>query len=154
MASASYFVSLFFYFAPLGAPHSTYYLFISINLPFVLKIKVIHNKFCIFLVTVVGEGAAALAINENLFTEEDLEGLEEELGDLDLEEWSRCPLLTLLLSNPFLILVSKSTISTITQFSLTNWRLSICCVHVNSTQYISNNLLSEKWKNSISGRCL
>lgn len=37
-------------------------------------------------VTVVGEGAAALAINENLFTEEDLEGLEEELGDLDLEE--------------------------------------------------------------------
>lgn len=37
-------------------------------------------------VTVVGEGAAALAINENLFTEEDLEGLEEELGDLDFEE--------------------------------------------------------------------
>ncbi|XP_033207257.1 zinc finger CCCH domain-containing protein 15 homolog [Belonocnema kinseyi] len=37
-------------------------------------------------VTVLGEGAAALAINENLFTEEDLEGLEEELGDLDLEE--------------------------------------------------------------------
>lgn len=37
-------------------------------------------------VTVVGEGAAALTINENLFTEEDLEGLEEELGDLDLEE--------------------------------------------------------------------
>lgn len=36
--------------------------------------------------TVVGEGAAALAINENLFTEEDLEGLEEELGDLDFEE--------------------------------------------------------------------
>ena len=40
----------------------------------------------IFLVTIIGEGAAALAINENLFTEEDLEGLEEELGDLDLEE--------------------------------------------------------------------
>ncbi|XP_011308048.1 zinc finger CCCH domain-containing protein 15 homolog [Fopius arisanus] len=37
-------------------------------------------------VTVVGEGAAALAINENLFTEDDLEGLEEELGDLDMEE--------------------------------------------------------------------
>ncbi|KAK1136542.1 hypothetical protein K0M31_001093 [Melipona bicolor] len=34
----------------------------------------------------VGEGAAALAINENLFKEEDLEGLEEELEDLDLEE--------------------------------------------------------------------
>lgn len=34
----------------------------------------------------VGEGAAALAINENLFMEEDLEDLEEELGDLDLEE--------------------------------------------------------------------
>ncbi|KOC69226.1 Zinc finger CCCH domain-containing protein 15 like protein [Habropoda laboriosa] len=34
----------------------------------------------------VGEGAAALAINENLFKEEDLEGLEEELDDLDLEE--------------------------------------------------------------------
>ncbi|XP_032689371.1 zinc finger CCCH domain-containing protein 15 homolog [Odontomachus brunneus] len=34
----------------------------------------------------VEEGAAALAINENLFMEEDLEGLEEELGDLDLEE--------------------------------------------------------------------
>ncbi|XP_066586842.1 zinc finger CCCH domain-containing protein 15 homolog isoform X2 [Prorops nasuta] len=32
------------------------------------------------------DGATALAINENLFTEEDLEGLEEELGDLDLEE--------------------------------------------------------------------
>lgn len=36
--------------------------------------------------TVVGEGAAALAINENLFTEEDLEGLDDELEDLDLEE--------------------------------------------------------------------
>ena len=34
----------------------------------------------------VGEGAAALAINENLFVEEDLEGLEDELEDLDLEE--------------------------------------------------------------------
>ncbi|XP_017761883.1 PREDICTED: zinc finger CCCH domain-containing protein 15 homolog [Eufriesea mexicana] len=34
----------------------------------------------------IGEGAAALAINENLFKEEDLEGLEEELEDLDLEE--------------------------------------------------------------------
>lgn len=34
----------------------------------------------------VGEGAAALAINENLFMEEDLEGLEEEFDDLDLEE--------------------------------------------------------------------
>lgn len=34
----------------------------------------------------VGEGAAALAINENLFKEEDLEGLDEELDDLDLEE--------------------------------------------------------------------
>ncbi|XP_003492502.1 zinc finger CCCH domain-containing protein 15 homolog [Bombus vosnesenskii] len=34
----------------------------------------------------VGEGAAALAINENLFKEEDLEGLEEELEGLDLEE--------------------------------------------------------------------
>ncbi|XP_031841966.1 zinc finger CCCH domain-containing protein 15 homolog [Nomia melanderi] len=34
----------------------------------------------------VGEGAVALAINENLFMEEDLEGLEEELEDLDLEE--------------------------------------------------------------------
>ncbi|KAM0728347.1 Zinc finger CCCH domain-containing protein 15-like protein [Formica fusca] len=34
----------------------------------------------------VEEGAAAVAINENLFMEEDLEGLEEELGDLDLEE--------------------------------------------------------------------
>lgn len=34
----------------------------------------------------VGEGATALAINENLFMEEDLEDLEEELGDLDLEE--------------------------------------------------------------------
>lgn len=32
------------------------------------------------------EGAAALTINENLFVEEDLEGLEEELGDLELEE--------------------------------------------------------------------
>ncbi|KAH0554354.1 zinc finger CCCH domain-containing protein 15 homolog [Cotesia glomerata] len=37
-------------------------------------------------VTVVGEGAGALAINENLFTEDDLEGLEDELGDLDMEE--------------------------------------------------------------------
>ncbi|XP_029034056.1 zinc finger CCCH domain-containing protein 15 homolog isoform X1 [Osmia lignaria lignaria] len=37
-------------------------------------------------VVTVGEGAAALAINENLFKEEDLEGLEEELEDLDLEE--------------------------------------------------------------------
>ncbi|XP_012281106.1 zinc finger CCCH domain-containing protein 15 homolog [Orussus abietinus] len=36
--------------------------------------------------TASAEGATALAINENLFTEEDLEGLEEELGDLDLEE--------------------------------------------------------------------
>ncbi|KAH0946095.1 hypothetical protein HN011_011848 [Eciton burchellii] len=34
----------------------------------------------------VEEDAAAVAINENLFIEEDLEGLEEELGDLDLEE--------------------------------------------------------------------
>ncbi|KAK0080159.1 hypothetical protein PV325_000364 [Microctonus aethiopoides] len=34
----------------------------------------------------VDEGAGALAINENLFTEDDLEGLEEELGDLDMEE--------------------------------------------------------------------
>lgn len=34
----------------------------------------------------IGEGAAALAINENLFVEEDLEGLEDELEDLDLEE--------------------------------------------------------------------
>ncbi|KMQ96576.1 zinc finger ccch domain-containing protein 15-like protein [Lasius niger] len=34
----------------------------------------------------VEEGATAVAINENLFVEEDLEGLEEELGDLDLEE--------------------------------------------------------------------
>ena len=34
----------------------------------------------------VGEGAAALAINENLFVEEDLEGLEDELEDFDLEE--------------------------------------------------------------------
>lgn len=33
----------------------------------------------------VEDGAAAVAINENLFVE-DLEGLEEELGDLDLEE--------------------------------------------------------------------
>ncbi|KZC13119.1 PREDICTED: zinc finger CCCH domain-containing protein 15 homolog [Dufourea novaeangliae] len=32
------------------------------------------------------DGAAALAINENLFMEEDLEGLEEELENLDLEE--------------------------------------------------------------------
>ncbi|XP_001607756.1 zinc finger CCCH domain-containing protein 15 homolog [Nasonia vitripennis] len=30
--------------------------------------------------------ATALTINENLFMEEDLEGIEEELGDLDLEE--------------------------------------------------------------------
>ncbi|XP_058792624.1 zinc finger CCCH domain-containing protein 15 homolog isoform X2 [Phymastichus coffea] len=30
--------------------------------------------------------AMALTINENLFTEEDLEGIEDELGDLDLEE--------------------------------------------------------------------
>ena len=37
-------------------------------------------------VTVIGEGATALTINEDLFAEEDLEGLEEELGDLDLEE--------------------------------------------------------------------
>ncbi|XP_034946932.1 zinc finger CCCH domain-containing protein 15 homolog isoform X2 [Chelonus insularis] len=37
-------------------------------------------------VTVVGEGATALAINENLFTEDDLEGLEEELEELDMEE--------------------------------------------------------------------
>lgn len=37
-------------------------------------------------VVTIGEGAAALAINENLFKEEDLEGLEEELEDLDLEE--------------------------------------------------------------------
>jgi hypothetical protein len=28
----------------------------------------------------------ALTINENLFMEEDLEDIEEELGDLDLEE--------------------------------------------------------------------
>ncbi|KAK0162470.1 hypothetical protein PV327_006245 [Microctonus hyperodae] len=34
----------------------------------------------------VGDGAGALAINENLFTEDDLEGLEEELEDLDMEE--------------------------------------------------------------------
>lgn len=34
----------------------------------------------------VDEGAVAVAINENLFVEEDLEGLEEELGDLDFEE--------------------------------------------------------------------
>ncbi|XP_014231950.1 zinc finger CCCH domain-containing protein 15 homolog [Trichogramma pretiosum] len=34
----------------------------------------------------VGDGATALTINENLFMDEDLEGLEEELGDLDLEE--------------------------------------------------------------------
>ncbi|XP_014295545.1 zinc finger CCCH domain-containing protein 15 homolog [Microplitis demolitor] len=39
-----------------------------------------------YSVTVVGEGATALAINENLFTEDDLEGLEDELGDLDMEE--------------------------------------------------------------------
>lgn len=38
------------------------------------------------LTVTVGEGATALAINENLFKEEDLEGLEEELDDLDLEE--------------------------------------------------------------------
>lgn len=38
------------------------------------------------MIVTVGEGAAALAINENLFKEEDLEGLEEELEDLDLEE--------------------------------------------------------------------
>lgn len=40
----------------------------------------------IFILVTVEEGAAAVAINENLFMEEDLEGLEEELGDLDLEE--------------------------------------------------------------------
>ncbi|XP_078048760.1 zinc finger CCCH domain-containing protein 15 homolog [Augochlora pura] len=34
----------------------------------------------------LGEGAAALAINENLFLEEDLRGLEDELEDIDLEE--------------------------------------------------------------------
>ncbi|XP_076658892.1 zinc finger CCCH domain-containing protein 15 homolog [Halictus rubicundus] len=34
----------------------------------------------------LGEGAAALAINENLFLEEDLRGLEDELDDIDLEE--------------------------------------------------------------------
>lgn len=34
----------------------------------------------------VEEGATAVTINENLFMEEDLEGLEEELGDLELEE--------------------------------------------------------------------
>lgn len=39
-----------------------------------------------FQIVTVGEGATALAINENLFMEEDLEDLEEELGDLDLEE--------------------------------------------------------------------
>lgn len=44
----------------------------------------INTKISI-LVT-LEEGAAAVAINENLFIEEDLEGLEEELGDLDLEE--------------------------------------------------------------------
>lgn len=45
---------------------------------------IINTKISI-LVT-LEEGAAAVAINENLFIEEDLEGLEEELGDLDLEE--------------------------------------------------------------------
>ncbi|XP_018576422.1 zinc finger CCCH domain-containing protein 15 homolog [Anoplophora glabripennis] len=34
----------------------------------------------------VAEGAAAVPINENLFLEEDLDGLDEELNDLDLEE--------------------------------------------------------------------
>ncbi|XP_076633475.1 zinc finger CCCH domain-containing protein 15 homolog isoform X2 [Colletes latitarsis] len=37
----------------------------------------------------LGEGAAALTINENLFMEEDLEGLEEKLEDLDLAERSK-----------------------------------------------------------------
>lgn len=45
----------------------------------------ISNTKISILVT-LEEGAAAVAINENLFIEEDLEGLEEELGDLDLEE--------------------------------------------------------------------
>lgn len=43
----------------------------------------------VYVSVTVGEGAAALAINENLFVEEDLEGLEDELEDLDLEEWSK-----------------------------------------------------------------
>ncbi|XP_011499076.1 PREDICTED: zinc finger CCCH domain-containing protein 15 homolog [Ceratosolen solmsi marchali] len=34
----------------------------------------------------VGDQAIALTINETLFMDEDLEGIEEELGDLDLEE--------------------------------------------------------------------
>lgn len=34
----------------------------------------------------VADGAAAVPINENLFLEEDLDGLDEELNDLDLEE--------------------------------------------------------------------
>lgn len=48
--------------------------------------KILKLIIRIFVVVTVGEGAAALAINENLFKEEDLEGLEEELEDLDLEE--------------------------------------------------------------------
>lgn len=48
-------------------------------------IRMISLFFLSYAVT-VEDGAAAVAINENLFVEEDLEGLEEELGDLDLEE--------------------------------------------------------------------
>lgn len=45
-----------------------------------------QNDIFFFKAVTVEDGAAAVAINENLFVEEDLEGLEEELGDLDLEE--------------------------------------------------------------------
>lgn len=34
----------------------------------------------------IEEGASAVPINENLFLEEDLDALDEELNDLDLEE--------------------------------------------------------------------
>ncbi|XP_072754738.1 zinc finger CCCH domain-containing protein 15 homolog [Anoplolepis gracilipes] len=50
-----------------------------------LKVDSVVNNNEDITVT-VEEGAAAVAINENLFVEEDLEGLEEELGDLDVEE--------------------------------------------------------------------
>lgn len=58
------------------------------SFPYIFKVDNFHiyNTGNVISAVVIGEGAAALTINENLFTEDDLEDLEEELGDLELEE--------------------------------------------------------------------
>lgn len=96
----------------------------------------------------IGEGAAALAINEDLFAEEDLEGLEEELGDLDLEEWSRCPPVSSIIDIIVFIIMNRCqrvtplsrtyTASTIQYFSQLYIKFYASSTQISNVIYISN----------------